>query len=649
MFGKREKLIDWGIPSQDGTASPRASSPASNVHSLHASHKPAPASHIHEATTIDVIATETAAKSNWLGNLWKTAKTTSHKPPPAPQAVSDVPLDEVLPQETEPKIAQLPALSDLTSVVSSLHDLPPFTEVLTADSRDLFILPPSLRLHLCAVDCGRMSAVIIRTSEPPTAYIELLEQNYLLLRGKLTSEGYTLRPTRSCTPQLLAEICASADSEHRGESVADNQALIRFRRWVDTAIENGRGDLRIKALFNQGTVRQRVNGAMQPLRDGQGGKYTRKQVIDSLSQSYFQSAHGNSSGSYFETELLDTIIKHKHAGKNYSLRWSQIPSPYGAEVVIRIMDDDAATSQITSLDTFGLEPSQVETILAGTRRLKGIVLFTGPTGMGKSTLQRVVIEAMENLDELAVVSLENPVETPIRGTHQASLTETGDQEKDKLKWQKFLHHCLRHDPDIIVVQELTNPLTMHTAVTAAMTAHLVFGTSHVNGIANIMNRISSESQQDFGRERLTSPGILNTFVFVYLLPRLCPHCKIAHSEYAFDHAEQQAQVSKLLNGKLTEQDQRDNFFWRNHQGCAHCDKGLQGRIPVAEVYSPDLHWLKLSRDGLDIEAEEYRCAASDKNPFSNNMNGKTAFDHALLRALRGEIDPRMIEQLMVTT
>ena len=159
-------------------------------------------------------------------------------------------------------------------------------------------------------------------------------------------------------------------------------------------------------------------------------------------------------------------------------------------------------------------------------------------------------------------------------------------------------------------------------------------------LTNIVPRLTNK---DIGlsRQQLTGPHILNLLAYQALVPLLCKHCcqTIEEAVQEPSSAEELVEIVELLQTKF--QVPVDGVRFRRVGGCHHCKgRGAIGRRLVAELFQPDRTWLELVRQGDDHAALAHYRSLSDGDLCSDDMTGKTVFEHALLRAIRGEIDPR---------
>ncbi len=147
-------------------------------------------------------------------------------------------------------------------------------------------------------------------------------------------------------------------------------------------------------------------------------------------------------------------------------------------LALRILNE-----QIPDLFALGLPPA----VLDLPRLHKGIVLVTGETGSGKSTTLAALIDNINHNDKRHIVTLEDPVEY----IYKPDLCAINQREigKDTKSFASGLRATLREDPDVILIGEMRDRDTIETAITAAETGHLVFGTLHTGSAADSIDRM----------------------------------------------------------------------------------------------------------------------------------------------------------------
>ena len=140
-------------------------------------------------------------------------------------------------------------------------------------------------------------------------------------------------------------------------------------------------------------------------------------------------------------------------------------------------------SEITPIDDLGL-PAIVHELA---RRPRGIVLVTGPTGSGKSTSLAAMIDEINQTRDEHIVTIEDPIE--FVHAHKRCVINQRELGNDATSFASALKAALRQDPDVILVGEMRDLETISTALTAAETGHLVFGTLHTQDAPQTIDRI----------------------------------------------------------------------------------------------------------------------------------------------------------------
>lgn len=167
----------------------------------------------------------------------------------------------------------------------------------------------------------------------------------------------------------------------------------------------------------------------------------------------------------------DGRIEVRHAGKDFDLRVSSIPTPWGEKVVMRILDKGNAMIGLNKLGFVAENQAKIEELVS---QPNGMFLCTGPTGSGKTTTQYSVLHMLNSV-ERNIITVEDPVEYQLNGISQVQVNK-----KAGLTFATSLRAFLRQDPDIIMVGEMRDLETAEIAIEASLTGHLVLSTLHTN-------------------------------------------------------------------------------------------------------------------------------------------------------------------------
>lgn len=120
-------------------------------------------------------------------------------------------------------------------------------------------------------------------------------------------------------------------------------------------------------------------------------------------------------------------------------------------------------------------------------RPRGLVLVTGPAGSGKSTTLAAMVDRINRTQKCHIITVEDPIEF-VHDDH-AALINQRELDVDTLSFANALKYVLRQDPDVILVGEMRDLETIHLAITAAETGHLVFATLHTVDAVQTVDRI----------------------------------------------------------------------------------------------------------------------------------------------------------------
>ena len=201
----------------------------------------------------------------------------------------------------------------------------------------------------------------------------------------------------------------------------------------------------------------------------------------------------------------------KMSSKEINVRVSSIPTIYGENLVLRMLD---MSGGIYTLDRLGMIPSDREKIEMMSKKPYGLILSTGPTGSGKSTSLYAILSAI-NKPDINIITLEDPVEYRVNNVRQVQLNR-----KAGMTFASGLRSILRQDPDVILVGEIRDSETAAIAVQAAQTGHRVLSTVHTNDAAGAVTRFI-----DMGIEPFLISSVLLVSFAQRLLRTVCPYCK----------------------------------------------------------------------------------------------------------------------------
>jgi len=289
----------------------------------------------------------------------------------------------------------------------------------------------------------------------------------------------------------------------------------------------------------------------------------------------------------------DGRFKVRMDSKSIDFRVSIMPSIFGEDAVIRILDKESIAKDLhgLTLDVLGIEGHELKRFRRMIREPYGMVLVTGPTGSGKTTTLYAALTEIYNEQE-KIITIEDPVEYQLKGVVQVPVNE-----KKGLTFARGLRSILRHDPDKIMVGEIRDPETAQIAVQSALTGHLVFTTVHANNVFDVLGRFLH-----MGIDAYNFVSCLNCVAAQRLVRKICVHCK---RPVAYDR--QTLEESGLDYDHL-----KDHIFYEG-AGCRECNgQGYHGRTAILELLDldDDLRDLIISKASVSRLKEAARVAGT---------------------------------------
>ncbi len=248
------------------------------------------------------------------------------------------------------------------------------------------------------------------------------------------------------------------------------------------------------------------------------------------------------------------------------IRVSILPTYYGENAKLRLLRSPSSSLSLRDMDFSEADLHKVEHAI---KAPYGMILSTGPTGSGKTTMLYTVMKEL-NKPEVSIITVEDPIEYSMTGIEQIQVNVAAN-----LTFAAGLRSILRQDPNIIMVGEIRDEETAGIAVNAALTGHLLLSTLHTNDAATTLARLS-----EFKIEPFLVASTVNLAIGQRLVRRICQYCRI---EKVISEVEWKSLTESIPAEILG----TDRTFYQG-KGCDQCGgTGYRGRMGVYEVLVVD--------------------------------------------------------------
>ncbi len=388
-----------------------------------------------------------------------------------------------------------------------------------------------------------------------------------------SAKGYTLKPLLS-VPRLIrqgidyaykfrdlinetvdVESVAEPLEESRPElALSNDMPAIRriLNKVLYMAVMEGASDVHIENLEAEVRVRFRVDGILH----ARGIPITKENIQKIISLLKIDAGLDITE----HRRAQDGSFK-KRIDKNRFLdfRINAHATEFGEDAVIRILD---GSRNLTALDKLDFPAAMSGRYLDFVENPQGLILFTGPTGSGKSTTLYSTLSYLNRGDK-KIVTAEDPVEYYVNGICQYQVNEAIGNS-----FAELARRFLRKDPDIILIGEIRDEETAEACLRAALTGHLVFSTLHTNNTIGVIQRL-----RDLGVESSSIGEALLAVVGQRLARRVCNECRTSY------------QPDAELLSHFYEVTPPEPKNYEQGIGCPACNStGYRGRVALYEFW-----------------------------------------------------------------
>jgi type II secretory ATPase GspE/PulE/Tfp pilus assembly ATPase PilB-like protein len=501
---------------------------------------------------------------------------------------------------------------------------------------DKFTIDPSLRKLINksyaknnrVIPISNLGNTITLAMEDPTSteVVKELRSSTGLSINIVTSTSSKIR--HAFAKLYGEELASEQETDHSHELISDEEtdensksryieeyqqtqrADDAVRKIINIAVKNRTSDIHIESLDNRALIRFRIDGVLQEMNLGvlqESINKNRKEIISRikiLGKMDISEKRRPQDGSFrVRVERNGEIVA-------VDFRVSIVPSYYGENVVLRILDKRNAPTSIQDLGFSHAITDQLQQLL---KRTTGILLITGPTGSGKSSTLYAALMTLFR-PEIRVLTAENPIEYVYENLSQCEVNE-----KIGNTFANYLRAFLRHDPEVIMVGEIRDQETAEMAFRAAQTGHMLLSTLHTNDAISAVTRLLDLN--------IEANMITSSLLGVHaqrLVRKVCGQCKE-------DYMPSEDLLKEFFNTPPV------NFQWSRGKGCPQCNfTGYKGRMAVAELWTPSEDDIVLINKGVPFDEIKASAQKSTilmaEDAMEKIQTGKTTLEE-LMRTL----------------
>jgi len=397
---------------------------------------------------------------------------------------------------------------------------------------------------------------------------------------------YRVDPTPGVMVAATGAEAAARPDEPAPDREADGPDDV-VRTLLRLAVDRGASDVHLETVSHGLRARFRIDGVLHHLDLGALGHDVTRQRVEVLSSLKILAGLDAAERKRPQDGRFRARIAGDGRPAVIDFRVSLIPSFYGENAVIRILDPRGAPESVAALD---LSAAVTERLLQVIRTGEGMVLVAGPPGSGKSTTLFAIMKSVYR-PEIKIVSAEDPIVYVCPEVCQHEV-----DERNGSTFAAYARSFLHHDPEVIMLGELRDSETARLAFRAAQTGHLVLSAVHALDTAGAVGRV-----KDLGVDSAVCAASLRAVLAQRLVREICGECKEEYTPAAGALA------------SMFESAPRD-LRWYRGIGCAACQQtGYRGRLALAELWTPGGDDVLLINQNAPLDAIG---AAARKNTHS---------------------------------
>ena len=283
------------------------------------------------------------------------------------------------------------------------------------------------------------------------------------------------------------------------------------------------------------------------------------------------------------------------------------------------------------LEEMGYSKTQVAKIEKLMNSPAGVVLFSGPTGSGKTSTLFQILQQMARIRPYSrQVGVEDPVENPMPWAVQMVITNAKNDEEVGVEYGNLVRGALRMAPKILFLGEIRGAGVAMSVIEAALTGHQVWSTIHTPDPFLAIDRLELMDHVRLSRKRFCDHTIMRGLVAQRLLPHLCEHCRVKLTD-------NESMLSDRLLSALNTHGSLNDVYLIKEGGCEHCNwTGSTKRFAIAEVVVCDEQLMRdIIESGTVVARRNYRARPESDLPM---------IDQAIGMVFNGSVDPRSVEE-----
>lgn len=486
-------------------------------------------------------------------------------------------------------------------------------------------LPSEVRQHIAATSGGQI--FYAKTERDNPKVMSKVAELQLQI-----GDNAKIIPVDPSTVTEIYRLTSPKEAQQAQKKISD---VSRMQREVLSLVANAAranaSDIHITVNLNKAVVQMRIDGVLR-----EHGELQPAQAFEMLSATFAMADESDSSyqmRSYQGARISSLKTALPEGVQSIRLQFNPIAND-GRYLIMRMLYSGDGTA--TQMEDLGYKTRQIDQIKTMTARPVGINIISGPTGSGKSTTLKAVLEGMieKRAGEINLITIEDPPEYVIKGARQMPVTNAKTKEERSQAFTSAISAGLRSDPNVMMIGEIRDRPAADLAVEGALSGHPIYASLHANTAMDILSRLRDMGIEDF---KVFDSTVFSGLLGQRLVRKLCPHCKIP-----YETAKANRQIDPLFDkrvqkmAEVTPDSLKDKTLYvPDENGCSQCgNQGFKGRAVVAEIILPDDEFMDLMRQNKKREARAY---------WFTSLEGIDLLGSAWMLAMEGIISPLDIE------